>query len=40
LAMVQRFVKNMGGQVKLSNQQPHGARVCLMFPVSCLLVKA
>jgi signal transduction histidine kinase len=40
LAMVQRFVKNMGGHVKLTNQQPHGARVCLIFPVSCLLVKA
>lgn len=39
LAMVQRFVKNMGGCVKLTNQLPHGANVCLLFPDTCLTVK-
>ena len=32
LAMVQRFVKNMGGTIKLSNQQPHGACVTVLLP--------
>ena len=27
LAMVQRFVKDVGGTIKLGNQQPHGACV-------------
>ncbi len=39
LAMVQRFMKNIGGGVKLANQLPHGAQVCLLFPPHCLLVK-
>lgn len=37
LAMVQRFVKNMGGTIKLSNQQPHGACVTVSLPYNCLL---
>jgi len=37
LAMVQRFVKNMGGTIKLSNQQPHGAGVTISLPPDCLL---
>jgi signal transduction histidine kinase len=37
LAMVQRFVKNMGGSVKLSNQRPHGACVTVLLPHDCLL---
>lgn len=32
LAMVQRFIKNMGGNIKLSNRTPHGACVCLILP--------
>jgi nitrogen fixation/metabolism regulation signal transduction histidine kinase len=32
LAMVQRFVKNVDGTVKLSNQQPHGACVTVLLP--------
>lgn len=32
LAMVQRFIKNVGGSIKLSNQQPHGACVTLLLP--------
>lgn len=32
LAMVQRFVKNVGGSIKLSNQYPHGACVSLLLP--------
>ncbi len=37
LAMVQRFVKDMGGTIKLSNQQPHGACVSVLLPYDCLL---
>lgn len=37
LTMVQRFIKNMGGTIKLSNQQPQGACVTLILPVYCLL---
>lgn len=37
LAMVQRFVKNMGGTIKLSNQQPHGACVTVSLPYNCSL---
>jgi two-component system, NtrC family, sensor kinase len=36
LAMVQRFVKDVGGTIKLSNQQPHGACVTLLLPKECL----
>jgi len=32
LAMVQRFVKEMGGCITLSNQLPHGARVSIVLP--------
>lgn len=32
LAMVQRFVKDMGGSIQLSNQLPHGARVAIVLP--------
>ncbi|MDD2725154.1 MAG: HAMP domain-containing sensor histidine kinase [Methylovulum sp.] len=37
LAMVQRFVKNLGGIIKLNNQQPHGACVTVLLPEVCLL---
>jgi two-component system, NtrC family, sensor kinase len=36
LAMVQRFVKNIDGSIKLSNQAPHGACVTLLLPPHCL----
>ena len=36
LAMVQRFVKDSGGTIKLSNQQPHGACVKVLLPKECL----
>ena len=36
LAMVQRFIKDVGGTIKLSNQQPHGACVTLLLPKECL----
>lgn len=36
LAMVQRFVKDVGGTIKLSNQQPHGACVTVRLPKECL----
>ncbi|MGZ8227511.1 MAG: sensor histidine kinase [Methylococcaceae bacterium] len=36
LAMVQRFVKNTGGIIKLANQQPHGACVSVLLPKECL----
>lgn len=32
LAMVQRFVKDIGGTIKLSNQQPNGACVTVLLP--------
>lgn len=37
LAMVQRFVKNMGGVIRLGNQQPHGACVTVLLPKECLV---
>jgi signal transduction histidine kinase len=39
LAMVQRFVKNIEGTIKLSNQIKQGACVTLSFPSYCLLEK-
>ena len=36
LAMVQRFVKDVGGTIKLGNQQPHGACVTVLLPKECL----
>lgn len=36
LAMVQRFVKEMGGTINLSNQQIHGACVSLLLPNACI----
>jgi two-component system NtrC family sensor kinase len=33
LTMVQRFVKEIGGSIRLNNQTPHGARVSLFLPV-------
>ena len=39
LAMVQRFVKNIGGTIKLTNQSVHGACVTISFPPYCLLEK-
>jgi len=36
LAMVQRFVKDAGGAIRLTNQQPHGACVTLLLP-GCLV---
>ncbi|MEY4767445.1 MAG: hypothetical protein RL637_84, partial [Pseudomonadota bacterium] len=35
LAMVQRFVKNIGGQIQLSNQIPQGACVTILLPKAC-----
>ncbi|CAI8949338.1 sensor histidine kinase [Methylocaldum szegediense] len=32
LAMVQRFTRDLGGQLSLSNVEPHGARVSLTLP--------
>jgi signal transduction histidine kinase len=37
LAMVQRFVKNLGGTIRLANQPPHGACVSVSLPKECLL---
>lgn len=34
LAMVQRFVKDVGGSIELTNLQPHGACVSLLMPAS------
>ena len=36
LAMVQRFVKDVGGTIKLDNRQPHGACVTVLLPKECL----
>lgn len=36
LAMVQRFVKDCGGTIKLTNQQPQGACVLIALPKDCL----
>jgi two-component system NtrC family sensor kinase len=35
LAMVQRFVRDLGGQLTLANAEPHGARIRLMIPAHC-----
>jgi signal transduction histidine kinase len=35
LAMVQRFVKNSGGTIKLANKRPHGACVTVILPQQC-----
>jgi signal transduction histidine kinase len=37
LAMVQRFVKNVGGVIKLSNQPPQGACVTVALPYNCVI---
>lgn len=37
LAMVQRFAKDLGGSIKLANQQPHGACVTVALPKECHL---
>ena len=37
LAMVQRFVKDCGGSIKLSNQLPCGACVTVLLPKECLV---
>jgi C4-dicarboxylate-specific signal transduction histidine kinase len=36
LAMVQRFVKDVDGAIKLTNWQPHGACVSLLLPQKCI----
>ena len=36
LAMVQRFIKDVGGTIKLTNLQPHGACVTVLLPKECL----
>ena len=36
LAMVQRFVKDVGGKLKLSNLHPHGACVTVLLPKECI----
>jgi two-component system NtrC family sensor kinase len=35
LAMVQRFVRELGGQLSLANAEPHGACVRLLLPAYC-----
>lgn len=35
LAMVQRFVRELGGQLALANAEPHGARVRMLLPAYC-----
>jgi len=35
LAMVQRFVRDLGGQLSLANTKPHGACVRLLLPPRC-----
>jgi two-component system, NtrC family, sensor kinase len=37
LMITQRFIKNMGGTLTLSNHFPHGACVSLLLPEQCLL---
>jgi len=32
LAMVRRFARDLGGELKLANREPHGACVTLLFP--------
>ena len=34
LAVVQRVVRDAGGQIELSNREPHGARVTLLLPLA------
>jgi len=34
--MVQRFVKDVDGAIKLTSWQPHGACVSLLLPKTCL----
>jgi two-component system, NtrC family, sensor kinase len=36
LAMVLRFVKDVGGTIKLANQQPRGACVKIVLPKNCI----
>lgn len=36
LAMVQRFVREAGGSIQLTNRQPAGACVSIVLPVACL----
>jgi signal transduction histidine kinase len=36
LALVQRFIKDIGGTLKLGNQHPHGACVTVLLPKECL----
>ena len=33
---IQRFAKDIGGTIKLGNQQPHGACVSVLLPKECL----
>ena len=35
LAMVQRFVRDLGGQLTLANVEPRGARIRLLIPARC-----
>lgn len=37
LSMVQRFAKDAGGTIKLSNKQPHGACVTMLLPKECVI---
>ncbi|MFI3156709.1 MAG: ATP-binding protein [Methylococcaceae bacterium] len=37
LAMVQRFVKNVGGTIVLTNQPTHGACVSILLPNDCIV---
>ncbi len=37
LAMVQRFVKDVGGTISLTNKPTHGACVCLLLPIDCIV---
>ena len=37
LAMVQRFVKDVGGTISLTNQSTHGACVSLLLPKDCII---
>ncbi|EGW22209.1 sensor histidine kinase [Methylobacter tundripaludum] len=37
LAMVQRFVKDVGGTISLTNQPTHGACVSILLPYDCIV---
>ena len=37
LAMVQRFIKDVGGTVKITNQPTHGACVSILLPHDCII---